>query len=48
MESANIAANYVSQSMGRGPLAHWPYTPPEGSLPTSEGMPQPSRFRRAS
>jgi phytoene desaturase len=35
MESANIAANYVSQRMGRGPLAHWPYVPPEGSRPTS-------------
>lgn len=38
MESANIAANYVSQRMGRGPIAEWPHVPPAGSLPTSEGM----------
>ncbi len=39
MESANIAANYVSERLGRGPLVDWPWVPPEGSLPTSEGMP---------
>lgn len=38
MESANIAANYLSEKMGKGPLAGWPYVPREGSLPTSEGM----------
>ena len=35
MESANIAANYLSQRMGRGPLRDWPHVPPPGSLPTS-------------
>jgi phytoene desaturase len=35
MESANIAANYVSQQLGRGTLEGWPYVPPEGSLPVS-------------
>lgn len=48
MESANIAANYVSEKMGRGPLAGWPYVPPEGTLPTSEGMPPVIRLKRAS
>jgi phytoene desaturase len=36
MESANIAANYLSQRMGRGPLKEWPHVPPPGSLPVSE------------
>ena len=35
MESANIAANYVSQQLGRGSLEAWPYVPPAGSLPVS-------------
>jgi len=35
MESANIAANYLSQRMGRGPLRDWPLVPPPGSLPVS-------------
>jgi phytoene desaturase len=36
MESANIAANYLSQRMGKGPLREWPYVPPPGSLPRSD------------
>jgi len=36
MESANIAANYLSTTMGRGPLREWPHVPPPGSLPVSE------------
>ena len=36
MESANIAANYLSERMGRGKLAHWPYVPQAGSLPNSD------------
>ena len=36
MESANIAANYLSQRMGRGPLKEWPQVPPPGSLPVSD------------
>lgn len=35
MESANIAANYVSHALGKGPLAHWPHVPAPGSLPVS-------------
>lgn len=35
IESANIAANYISQRVGRGPLQFWPWVPPAGSLPTS-------------
>lgn len=37
MESANIAADYVSKRMGRGELRDWPNVPPPGSLPVSEG-----------
>lgn len=48
MESANIAANYVSQRLGRGPLAHWPWVPPPGSLPNSDDLPAGAvRLRRA-
>lgn len=48
MESANIAANYVSERLGRGPLAHWPWVPPPGSLPTSDDLPAGAvRLRRA-
>ncbi len=36
MESANIAADYLSRRMGRGALTEWPHTPPPGSLPMSE------------
>jgi len=46
MESANIAANYISERMGRGPLAHWPYVPPAGSLPNSDDF-TPSKLKRA-
>jgi phytoene desaturase len=28
MESANIAADYLSREAGKGPLAGWPYVPP--------------------
>jgi phytoene desaturase len=40
MESANIAANYLSQRMGRGPLREWPLAPPPGSLPVSDEIPK--------
>lgn len=46
MESANIAANYVSERLGRGPLAHWPWVPPPGSLPTSDDLPAGAVRRR--
>lgn len=36
MESANIAADFISRAAGRGPLKYWPWTPPTGSLPVSE------------
>jgi phytoene desaturase len=39
MESANIAANYLSQQMGKGPLRDWPHVPPPGSLPVSDELP---------
>lgn len=45
MESANIAANYLSRAAGKGPLADWPHVPQPGSLPVSDGA--PSRLRRA-
>lgn len=35
MESANIAASYLSERLGRGPLADWPHVPGPGTLPTS-------------
>jgi phytoene desaturase len=28
MESANIAADYISRAAGKGPLKGWPYVPP--------------------
>ena len=28
LESANIAADYLSQQSGQGPLARWPFVPP--------------------
>ncbi len=34
MESANIAADYVSPELGKGPLPLWPYVPP---LPANPG-----------
>lgn len=39
MESANIAANYLSQQMGKGPLKEWPHVPPPGSMPFSHDLP---------
>jgi phytoene desaturase len=36
MESANIAADFISRRLGKGALQHWPWTPPTGSLPVSE------------
>jgi phytoene desaturase len=38
MESANIAANYLAQAMGKGALPDWPHVPEPGSLPVSEGV----------
>ena len=35
MESANIAADFISRRLGKGPLSGWPWVPPPGSLPTS-------------
>ncbi len=46
VESANIAADFVSRSLGRGALSGWPAVPAEGSLPTSEGV-VPRRVSRA-
>lgn len=40
MESANIAADYVSRLLGKGPLAEWPHVPPAGSLPVSGDAPR--------
>ncbi len=28
MESANIAADYLTREAGKGPLPQWPYVPP--------------------
>lgn len=39
LESANIAADYLSRASGRGALADWPHVPEVGSLPGSEGAP---------
>ena len=39
IESANIASNYISQRLGKGPLAHWPEVPAPGSLPVSDAPP---------
>ncbi len=36
MESANIAAHHIAKRLGKT-LTHWPYTPPLGSLPVSDG-----------
>ncbi len=47
MESANIAANYISQRLDKGPLTDWPWVPPAGSLPTSEGMTGAARLKPA-
>jgi phytoene desaturase len=46
VESANIAADFVSRSLGRGPLTGWPAVPESGSLPTSDGV-VPRRLSRA-
>lgn len=33
MESANIAADYLTRAAGKGPLPGWPYTPPLSDVP---------------
>ena len=33
MESANIAADYLTREAGKGPLADWPYVPPIEEAP---------------
>ncbi len=38
VESANIAADYLSKQLGRGPLTGWPAVPAPGSLPVSDGV----------
>jgi phytoene desaturase len=35
IESANIAASYIAERLGK-PFASWPHVPPPGSLPTSD------------
>lgn len=41
MESANIAADYLSREAGKGPLLEWPYVPPPGSSPVVEPLSVP-------
>ncbi|WP_044197486.1 phytoene desaturase family protein [Hyalangium minutum] len=36
MESANIAADYLTREAGKGPLPQWPYVPPLEGLPSSQ------------
>ncbi len=48
MESANIAADYLTREAGKGPLPGWPYTPPldaaAAAAPTT-GSAEPPRAR---
>ncbi|KFE69312.1 phytoene desaturase family protein [Hyalangium minutum] len=36
MESANIAADYISRDAGKGPLKSWPYVPPVQHAPAAK------------